>query len=132
MLRHNININQTALTADQYTNKIGVEQLEKLYLIDASIYIFRAYFALPDSLVDTNGNPANAVYGFADFLIRLLQETQPHHIAVTFDGSLTTSFRNEIYPPYKANRDLTPPELKPQFQACQELTEASSSEQNLE
>ncbi|MFQ6024791.1 MAG: 5'-3' exonuclease H3TH domain-containing protein [Acidiferrobacterales bacterium] len=98
--------------------------MKKLYLIDASIYIFRAYFSLPDSFVDTNGRPSNAVYGFADFLARLLAQTQPRHIAVTFDESLSTSFRNDMYPPYKANRDLPPPELEAQLKACQDLSEA--------
>lgn len=98
--------------------------LKKLYLIDASIYIFRAYFSLPDTLIDTTGNPANAVYGYAGFLTRLLEQSQAHYIAVTFDESLTTSFRNEIYPAYKTNRALPPPELEAQLNACQELTRA--------
>jgi 5'-3' exonuclease len=98
--------------------------LKQLYLIDASIYIFRAYFSLPDTMTDANGNPANAVYGFADFLARLLAQTDAKHIAVAFDESLTTSFRNEIYPAYKENRELPPPELEAQLAACQELCQA--------
>ena len=98
--------------------------MKQLYLIDASIYIFRAYFSLPDTMTDANGNPVNAVYGFADFLARLLAQTHAEHIAVAFDESLTTSFRNEIYPAYKENRELPPPELETQLAACQELSEA--------
>ncbi len=98
--------------------------MQPLYLIDASIYIFRAYFSIPEHLTDTDGNPANAVYGFAGFLGALLEKTQAAHIAIAFDESLTTSFRNDIYPPYKANRALPPPELEAQLAACQELARA--------
>jgi DNA polymerase-1 len=102
--------------------------MQPLYLIDASIYIFRAYFSIPEHLTDAEGNPANAVYGFAGFLAMLLEKTQAAHIAVAFDESLTTSFRNEIYPPYKANRALPPPELEAQLAACQELARAMGLE----
>jgi DNA polymerase-1 len=98
--------------------------VKPLYLIDASIYIFRAYFSLPATLVDANGQPANAAYGFADFLARFLDETGATHLAVAFDESLTTSFRNEIYAPYKANRPPAPPELKAQIETCQALSQA--------
>ncbi len=98
--------------------------MKQLYLVDASIYIFRAYFSLPDTMTDANGNPANAVYGFADFLASLLAQTDAKHIAVAFDESLTTSFRNEIYPAYKENRELPPPELETQLAACQQLCQA--------
>ncbi len=80
--------------------------MKPLYLIDASVYVFRAYFSLPITLVDLDGSPANAVYGFADFLARLLDATAAEHIGIAFDESLTTSFRNEIYPPHEANRVL--------------------------
>jgi 5'-3' exonuclease len=98
--------------------------LKPLYLVDASIYIFRAYFSIPEHLTDIDGNPANAVYGFAGFLGALLEKTQASHIAIAFDESLTTSFRNDFYPPYKANRALPPPELEAQLAACQELAQA--------
>ena len=91
---------------------------DNLYLIDASIYVFRAWFSVPDEFVDRDGNPANAVYGFTGFLCSLLEQTQPSHIGVAFDESLESSYRNEIYPQYKANRDPTPTELKRQFAHC--------------
>jgi DNA polymerase-1 len=97
--------------------------MKQIYLVDASIYIFRAYFSIPEDLTDRRGNPANAVYGFAHFLGGLLDRTRARHIAVAFDESLTTSFRNEIYPPYKSNRVLPPPELEAQLAACQELAQ---------
>lgn len=95
-----------------------------LYLVDASLYIFRAFFSLPDTFTDAEGRPANAVYGFARFLCALLQETRPTHMAVAFDESLTTSYRNEIYPQYKANREKPPIELKQQFSRCRQVAEA--------
>lgn len=95
-----------------------------LYLVDSSVYIFRAYFSLPDTFRDRAGQPAQAVYGFARFLIELLRQEKPAHIACAFDESLTTSFRNEIYPPYKANRELPPEELERQLLACRRMAEA--------
>ena len=95
-----------------------------LALVDASPYIFRAYFALPTSITDADGRPVNAVRGFADFLLRLLTERRPTHLAVAFDDSLTTSFRNRIYPAYKAGRDEPPPELTAQLDDARALAEA--------
>lgn len=98
---------------------------ERCYLVDASIYVFRGWFALPASLVDADGNPANAAYGFADFLLRFLDWTRARQLAFAFDESLTTSFRNEIYPEYKANREPAPEELKRQFLHCRALVRAA-------
>ena len=95
-----------------------------IYLVDASIYIFRAWFSLPDSLVSTEGRPVNAVYGFLRFVTEFVEHTSPSHIVFAFDSSLTTSFRNEIFPAYKSNRESPPPELKEQFEICQALLAA--------
>ncbi|MDW3095786.1 MAG: 5'-3' exonuclease H3TH domain-containing protein [Gammaproteobacteria bacterium] len=94
------------------------------YLVDSSIYIFRAWFTLPDSLTNDNGDPVNAVYGFIDFVAGFLEETRPTHLSFAFDQSLTSSFRNTIYPPYKANRDPAPDELKLQFEYCRRFIQA--------
>lgn len=94
------------------------------YLVDASVYIFRAWYSMPDRFADPAGNPTNAVYGFARFLCELLEQTRAAHVAVAFDESLTTSFRNEIYADYKANREPAPAELKRQFAWCQDLSRA--------
>ena len=93
----------------------------RVYLIDASIYIFRAWFSVPDSLTSSAGEPINAVQGFAGFLAGFLSEVRPDHVAVVFDESLTTSFRYDIYSAYKANREPAPPELKRQFEMCRLL-----------
>jgi 5'-3' exonuclease len=94
------------------------------YLIDASVYIFRAYYSMPASLVDGDGNPINALYGFCRFLGDFMEQVRPEQIAVLFDASLTTSFRNEIYPRYKANRESAPEELKRQIGQCRRFTKA--------
>jgi len=95
-----------------------------VHLVDASPYIFRAFFALPDSITDPRGRPVNAVYGFAGFLVKLVETEAPTHLALAFDRSLTTSFRNEIYPGYKSGRELPPPDLEAQLDDCYALAAA--------
>ncbi|HYM35936.1 MAG TPA: 5'-3' exonuclease H3TH domain-containing protein [Steroidobacteraceae bacterium] len=95
-----------------------------LYLIDASVFIFRAYYSVPVTLTNSDGEPVNAVHGFGRFIGDLLEKESPKHIAVAFDQSLTTSFRNKLYPPYKANREPAPVELKRQFAWCRDLCRA--------
>lgn len=96
----------------------------RVYLIDASIYIFRAFYSVPDTLYNNDGQPINALHGFAGFLAEFLAEARPEHLAVVFDESLTTSFRNAIYPDYKANREPPPEELKRQFAYCRTLVQS--------
>ncbi len=95
--------------------------LPQVYLVDASVYIFRAWFSMPDEFTNINGEPTNAVYGFSGFLCSLLEQTSAQHVAIAFDESLSSSYRNEIYPAYKANRDPAPEELKRQFQWAREV-----------
>ena len=92
-----------------------------VYLVDASVYVFRAWHSMPNEFTDAEGWPTNAVHGFARFLLELLERTQPDHVAVAFDEALDTCFRNRLYPAYKANRDPAPDELKRQFAACKQL-----------
>lgn len=97
----------------------------RLHLVDASLYVFRAWHSLPpDEFLDADGWPANAVHGFARFLLELLERERPRHIAVAFDQSLESSFRNDLYPAYKANREPAPESLKRQFALCQQFTRA--------
>jgi DNA polymerase-1 len=98
--------------------------LPPVYLVDASVYIFRSWFSMPDAFVNGAGQPTNAVYGFSGFLCSLLEQTAAEHVAVAFDESLTTSYRSEIYPEYKANRDPAPEELKRQFGWARAVAEA--------
>lgn len=95
-----------------------------VHLIDASPYLFRAYFSVPYSMKGPDGWPNNAVHGFATFLNRYVREEEPTHVGVAFDKSLTTSFRNDIYPAYKAQRDLPPEELERQQDACRTVAAA--------
>ena len=92
-----------------------------IHLIDASYFVFRAYYSVGLEMTGGDGQPVNALYGFGRFLGDLLEEAKPEHVAVAFDESLTTSFRNAIYPAYKKNREPAPPELKRQFALCREL-----------
>jgi len=95
-----------------------------VYLVDASPYIFRAHFSLPSSIKTPAGEPAAASYGFTSFLLKLIADEKPSHLALTFDRSLNSSFRNELYPAYKQQRDLPPPELEAQLDACVEIAAA--------
>lgn len=73
---------------------------------------------MPDSLVDKESNPVNALLGFADFAYEILSNNKIENIAFAFDESLGQCVRRDIYPEYKANRPPAPEELKLQFQKC--------------
>tara|TARA_R110002096_G_scaffold417701_2_gene621446 strand:- start:709 stop:3501 length:2793 start_codon:yes stop_codon:yes gene_type:complete len=98
-----------------------------LHLIDGSAYIFRAYHALPPLTRKSDGLPVGAVAGFCNILFRYLEGNKsgdaPTHVAVIFDHSSKT-FRNEIYPQYKANRPELPEDLRPQFPLTRDATRA--------
>jgi len=98
-----------------------------LHLIDGSAYIFRAYHALPPLTRKSDGLPVGAVAGFCNILFRYLEGNKsgdaPTHVAVIFDHSSKT-FRNDIYPAYKANRPELPEDLRPQFPLTREATRA--------
>ncbi|KIX18244.1 DNA polymerase I [Paracoccus sp. 228] len=98
-----------------------------LHLIDGSAFIFRAYHALPPLTRKSDGLPVGAVAGFCNMLWRYVQtddgHTAPTHAAVIFDHSSKT-FRNEIYPAYKAQRPEPPEDLRPQFPLTRDATRA--------
>jgi len=103
---------------------------DHLFLVDGSAYIFRAYHALPPLTRKSDGVPVGAVSGFCNMLWKLVQEARntsvgvvPTHFAVIFDYSSKT-FRNDLYPEYKANRDAPPEDLRPQFALIREATRA--------
>jgi DNA polymerase I len=97
-----------------------------LYLVDGSSFIFRAYYALP-KMSRTDGTPVNAVFGFSAMLFKLLEDladgAKPTHLAVVFDAA-RESFRNEIYPDYKAQRPDAPEDLIPQFELIRDAVKA--------
>ncbi|MFC6840028.1 5'-3' exonuclease [Xanthomonas theicola] len=95
-----------------------------LYLVDASLYVFRAWHSVPDEFQDAQGWPTNAVHGFARFLLDLLERERPLHIAIAFDEALESCFRNRLYAAYKANRAPAPDALRRQFAHCKALCAA--------
>jgi len=93
-----------------------------VYLIDGSGFIFRAFHALPP-MTRSDGTPVNAVMGFCNMILKLIDSTDADHIACIFDYS-GKSFRNEIYDQYKAHRPEPPEELVPQFPLIREAARA--------
>ncbi len=104
-----------------------IDKKSHLYLIDASAYIFRAFHALPPLTRASDGLPVGAVSGFCNMLFKLLEDLKgperPTHFACIFDASSQT-FRNELYPLYKAQRPEPPEELRPQFPLVRRAAEA--------
>jgi DNA polymerase I len=92
-----------------------------IFLVDASVYVFRAYRSMLPDMRDRDGNPVHAVFGFARFLGDLIERVRPAYIAVAFDQRRAESYRSRIYPPYKANRERAPADLVWQFERCREL-----------
>ena len=105
-----------------------MEPKQHLYLVDGSAYIFRAYHRLPP-LTNPRGVPVGAVYGYTTMLWKLADDLNkaegPTHMAVILDAS-GKSFRNDIFPDYKANRPPAPEDLKPQFPLVRDATRAFS------
>ena len=99
----------------------------RLWLIDASAYIFRAYHALPPLTRKSDGLPVGAVQGYCNMLWKLLKDMKgadgPTHLAAIFDHSEKT-FRNALYDQYKANRSAPPEDLVPQFPLVRDATRA--------
>ncbi|MCB1337863.1 MAG: DNA polymerase I [Maritimibacter sp.] len=98
-----------------------------LHLVDGSAFIFRAYHALPPLTRKSDGLPIGAVAGFCNMLFKSVEDAKgpdaPTHVAVIFDYS-GKSFRNAIYPDYKANRPPAPEDLVPQFPLTRDATRA--------
>ena len=105
----------------------ALKQGDHLYLIDGSGYLFRAYHALPPLTRKSDGLPTGAVSGYCNMLWKLLEDMKdgdkPTHLAVIFDAGKHT-FRNDIYPEYKANRPPAPEDLIPQFPLVRDATRA--------
>ena len=101
----------------------------RLYLVDGSGYIFRAYHALPPLTRKSDGLPIGAISGFCNMLWKLLvdmkaQPEAPTHLAVIFDHSEKT-FRNKLYDQYKAHRPPPPEDLVPQFPLIRDATRSN-------
>ncbi|MBL6927712.1 MAG: DNA polymerase I [Rhodospirillales bacterium] len=96
--------------------------MKHVFLIDGSGFIFRAFHGLPP-MTRPDGTPVNAVYGFTNMLLKTIEDTDADYVAVIFDKARRT-FRNDIYPEYKAHRPPPPDELIPQFALVREATRA--------
>ncbi len=94
----------------------------RLILIDGSAYIFRAYYALPP-MSRKDGTPVNAVFGFTNMLVKLIEDYREEKLIVIFDAA-RENFRNKIYKEYKANRGETPEDLIPQFDIIKKCVSA--------
>jgi 5'-3' exonuclease len=92
----------------------------RLYLVDSSIFIFKAWHAQGGEQLNLKQQPNQAFIGFSDFVYRLLTERAPQKLVFAFDESLRQSQRKSLYPQYKANRSPAPNELKRQFRWCQQ------------
>ncbi|MFA4498904.1 5'-3' exonuclease H3TH domain-containing protein [Xanthomonas perforans] len=103
---------------------LAIRRPTPLYLVDASLYVFRAWHSIPDEFQDAQGWPTNAVHGFARFLLDLLEREDPQHITIAFDEALDSCFRHAIYPAYKGNRTPAPDALRRQFAHCKALCAA--------
>jgi 5'-3' exonuclease len=95
-----------------------------VYLVDSSMYVFRAWHSMPDEFQDADGQPVNAVHGFTRFILELIERHQPARMVFAFDAALESNFRNDLFPAYKANRDPAPEQLKRQFAYCQQVCQA--------
>ena len=103
-----------------------MQRSQPIYLVDASIYIFRAYFSLPENWHSPQGYPLNAVYGYTGFLLDLAQELAVDgvaHCAAAFDESLGSCYRTQLLASYKSSRELPDEALAFQMQACRRVTE---------
>lgn len=98
------------------------EQGARLYLIDGSAYLYRAFHAIP-SLSTSAGVPTNAVYGFVTMIMKFLRAEAPTHVAMVFDAPGAT-FRDELFPDYKANRSAMPDELVSQLPLVRRAVDA--------
>ena len=94
-----------------------------LFLVDSSIFVFRAWYGPDRERVNQSGQPNQAFTGFTDFVHRLLLEQAPRQVVFAFDESLSSSARKRIYPEYKANRSPAPESLKRQFGWCRQWLE---------
>lgn len=102
---------------------MAVKNNAEVFLIDASIYIFKYYFSMPDKWWSVDDFPTAAVYGYTHWLFRLLKATRTARVAACFDESLQSCFRNQLYPLYKSSRVLPDELLAYQLNACKQITD---------
>jgi len=111
-----------AKTAERTAAESAQEKPRQLIIVDAPGYVYRAFFALPP-MTRPDGTPIQAVYGFSNMILKLMDQYPDDDIVVVFDAAGPT-FREEIYAPYKAQREPPPPEMKVQFPLVRRAAEA--------
>ncbi len=99
-----------------------IEKKTPLILVDASSYLFRAFYAMPE-LTNSKGNPTGAIYGVINMMMKLISQFNPTHMAMVFDAKGKT-FRNDLFPDYKAHRPPMPDELRQQIEPLHHLIKA--------
>ena len=95
--------------------------MKRLYLIDISSFFFRSYYAVPPHMTSPKGLPTNALYGVLSMLLKLIEKEKPDYIVSCFD-SKGPSFRNQLFPEYKANREEMPEDLQMQVPFLKDMT----------
>ena len=104
-----------------------IHMTSTLYLIDGHALAYRTYYALtsggtnPSRWLTSKGEPTAGIYGFTSVLLRLLEQERPDYLAVVFDTGKT--FRDELFPEYKATREKMPEDLRPQIERIRELVD---------
>jgi 5'-3' exonuclease len=99
------------------------EMSAPLLAVDTPSMLFRAFYALPKSIVGPDGNPVNALLGAANLIVREVEAHDPRAVVLCF-GPDAASYRTELFPSYHADRDEVPDELAPQWADCREFFEA--------
>src|ERR1044072_5719525 len=94
--------------------------MEKLFLIDASGYLYRNYFAIRN-MTNSKGESTNALFGFIRSTLKLFKDFKPEFVACVFDGPRNIKNREPIYPEYKAHRSAMPPDLLYQIKWAHEF-----------
>src|SRR6516164_2618780 len=100
----------------------GAHLSERLFLIDGPSLVYRAFFALPESIATSTGVPTNAIFGFASMLVKIVTDYGVVPTVVAWDAG--TSGRTELFSDYKASRRSRPDLLKQQWPAMEPLVEA--------
>ena len=115
--------NKPAVKSNSCDSTRTKSDARKVILLDGHSLAFRAFFALPDTLVTSSGQITNAVYGFTAMLIKLLADERPQAVIVCFDKG-APQFRIDRYPEYKANRPETPDAFRQQLPLIREVLTA--------
>ena len=96
--------------------------MQRLYIIDGHSILYKAYFAIR-GLSTKSGIPTNAVFGFAQMLMRIIRESKSQYLVVAFDSKAPT-FRKEMFSDYKANRPIMPDDLQTQLPYVEKMLDA--------